>query len=244
MPALSAFKAAAGVILVPPPSGGDIAVAELDSGKASVNSDTLTMNSFTPTANVLVLISISYGSAAPDGGWTPTIGTSNGTDWVLVAVQNQTAGGEERTAVFRGMASSPVAAAPVATFGANQRAWMWTVHELTNVDTTGTFGSGAVVQSDGAQTLGGTSIETVLAAFGDATNNVAWLTTGESVNDNAIFTHTPAGSLIEIFDDWLSRADTFGISANWQKGEDLSPGNSVTKTNNIGAVAIEIKKAA
>ena len=109
--------------------------------------------SVAPTGDRLILVSVhaylSTGSVQPA---TPSV-TGNGITYTLVQAQNTDDAGTDRATmwVFRGMASSPTSGAITISFGAvSQTRIFWSVDQSdANVNTSGTNGSGAVVQSTG-----------------------------------------------------------------------------------------------
>jgi hypothetical protein len=121
----------------------------------------------TPTANSLMLVSVAHGEGtAPN---IPTL-TGHGTTWVMVATTNW---GLYRISLFRSMTNNtPTATAVVASF-ASQTQWGCNMRGvyLTNTLTTGTWGSGAIVQS--AMITNNTANPSVtLAALNGSTNAV------------------------------------------------------------------------
>ena len=115
----------------------------------------------------------------------------------------------------------------------------WQIDEFDGVDTSGTNGSGAVVQSDSGNGGGnGTSITLTLAAFGDATNNAAYIGVFHGSNEAT----TPEAGYIELGDHQTAEDNTLG--AAFKIGEDLSPSESWATSAPRAGGALEIKAAA
>lgn len=118
---------------------------------SSTDTSSYATASFTPTANRLVLVMvINTKATAAD---TCTL-SGNGMTWVELT-NTAYAATLSRITLFRGMSASPSAGALTATFGATQTSAIIRVIEVSNTDTTGSNGSGAIVQTP--QTTGGTA---------------------------------------------------------------------------------------
>lgn len=160
---------------------GDIAVAvelyespaaypysNLTSGVNNTDATSFSTDSVTPTANALILVSII--ARASDGGApeNPTL-SGNGLTWVLANSYSQSV--NRKAFVYRSMGASPSAGAITIDFGTGNTmtSCIWSVDQFTSVDTTGTNGSGAIVQSVGGG-VDGTTFSITLSAFGSANN--------------------------------------------------------------------------
>lgn len=120
-----------------------------------------------PVVNALMLVSVAHGaSTAPN---VPTL-AGHGTTWVMIATTNW---GLYRISLFRSMTNAtPTATACVASFG-GQTQWGCNMRGVyfTNVNTSGTWGSGAIVQS--VMTTNNTANPSAtLAALNGSTNSV------------------------------------------------------------------------
>lgn len=144
----------------------------LAGGGSTTDGTSVATASFTPTANRLVLAAIltTHGSATPN---EPTA-SGNGLTWVSVAsVPFNTVGTpRSRLTVFRAMGAAPTAGALTFDFaGQTQQVFGWSVTEFDGVDTSGTNGSGAIVQAaTNAQNTVATTFTVTLGAFADANN--------------------------------------------------------------------------
>ena len=76
------------------------------------------------------------------------------------------------------MGSSPTAGAVTITFSGTPHEVLWTISEFSNVDTSGTNGSGAIVQAITGSSNSVTSFTITLGAFQSSTNATYGLTQG------------------------------------------------------------------
>ena len=107
--------------------------------------------SATPTANRLQIAYVASAAAAAPS--TPTC-TGQGLTWVQVQTSNFVAG-NRRLTVFRAMGPSPTAGALTFDFaGQTQTSVAWGQIEFSGVDTSGSNGSGAVIQAPTPTTVG------------------------------------------------------------------------------------------
>lgn len=215
--------------------GGPIAFA---TGAANLwstsNVSSYASNSYTPTSNALLLCGVanSRGSATAA---TPTL-TGNGLTWVQVNTVTCDSG-LKRLTIFRALGASPTTGAVTADFaGDNQTGCHIVVVQFTGVDTSGTNGSGAVVQSNTGSGAG-TSVSVTLSAL-TGSSNAVWMI---GCNRGATgFQGTPEAS-------WTENTDATGGSPNFGFSDiyrlattDNTPSTTIT-SDNWGAVAVEIK---
>lgn len=203
---------------------------------ADANSYT-TASSFTPGANRLVLAFVenSKGSTAN----TPTV-TGNSLTWVQVATVAFSTGSRRRLTLFRAMGASPTNGALTADFaGVNQTSIAISVFELDGVDTSGTNGSGAVVQNATNTGEAVSSVTATLAAFGSASNGAV---AGVGATANVGITHDTGWS--EIHDITSVTLPATALETQWIATNDTTAsGTMVSGTASMGIIAIEIKAA-
>ncbi len=201
----------------------------LTSSANTTDATSWTTASISPTANRLVLAAVSSSLAA--GPAVPTL-TGNGLTWVQV--NSRTYAGNRRVTVFRAMGASPTTGTVVIDFaGVTQLAAAWIFSEYDGVDTSGTNGSGAIVQSVIATGTSAAPAAT-LAAFGSTSN----ATYGAfSVNNTSGFT----GEFAEVADVNVSGLGS--LMAEWRNDNDTSVTATCT-SGDWGVVAIEIKAGA
>lgn len=118
-----------------------IARTSLTTGSDTTNTTAYTTASISPTAGALILVAV---GATVGSGTTPAISvTGLGLTWVQV---DQTVAGFRSVHLFRAM-GTPTAGAITITGASQLSSCLWQVTEFTGVDTSGTNGSGAIVQS-------------------------------------------------------------------------------------------------
>lgn len=150
-----------------------VSVANLTSG-ASNDTATSTTASITPSANKLILLTVGQRTNITANPNLPDV-SGNGLTWVVVTstIFDSTGGTRRRITMWRAMGASP--STDVITIAAQGQAnthMSWAVEEFTGMDTTGTNGSGAIVQS-AANVADGTTSSTLtvtLGAFSNAGN--------------------------------------------------------------------------
>ena len=216
-----------------------MAVTALHLLSAGSNTDTqeYTTASITPTANALVLLAfegrnIATGSPTP----SPTVVGCNLT-WV--AVDSETSGNDSQNiTVFRAMGASPSAGALTITQGGSGNIYgQWSISEFHGIDTSGTNGSGAIVQSNGnSDTATNTGLTITLTAFSNANNATYGVV--RSVGGGSITNGTGFTELGE------SGGTDSNIQSQWRNDNDISVDWSWTSTDsNARGIAIEIKSA-
>lgn len=214
----------------------------LTSGNSDSGSSTHNTASVSPSANRLVIVQ----AAAYVGATTPPASlTATGNSLTYVAIDS-TAGtsaswGDWRHTVFRAMGASPTAGAITINVGMASYVG-WHVMEFAGIDTSGTNGSGAIVQSDNNAGTG-TAASGALSAFGDAANNVTFHSCsagrGGGSSDSITFP-TLTTTLAQVkfgFSDQM-------IRGGWQVGQDTSPDATISVSQGWSTISFEIKDAA
>ena len=221
-----------------------IAQNPLTSGSSDTNATSYATASVTPASNALVLIavaSILTGSVPP----APTL-SGNGLTYVQVATVafSTIAASRVRLTLFRALGASPSAGAITIDFDTEiQAACAWAVSEFSGVNTGGTNGSAAVVQSATDRVNDDATQQTLtvtLAAFADAVNNATYGTFSQSANN--LF--DPGTGFTQIHDVAASTPQV-GVFTEWKSGGDTSvdAGESVDGADGLGGIAIEIGAA-
>ena len=120
----------------------------LTGGSSTTDGTSFQTATITPAANNLILLCISGQSAS---AMNPVI-SGNGLTWVLIG--NTSTGANVRTTfLYRAMGASPTAGKITISDSVTYTQLLWTVVQCGGVDTSGTNGSGAIVQSiTGSQT--------------------------------------------------------------------------------------------
>lgn len=193
--------------------------------------------SVSPGANNLILVTVSSARAAGTIA-TPTV-TGASMTWVQILSQGDAgAGSQRRITMFRGMSASPGSGALTLDFGgqSQDRAY-YAVEQVTGTDTSGTNGSGAIVQSAGATNTGTqTGITVTLAAItsGNATYGGVRKGTANTPAVGSGFTQLAASSATGFFNtEYQIGTDN---TVDWTWGSESAAGTV--------AVAIEVLAAA
>lgn len=214
---------------------GNPSVAILLDASSTVGGTTQVTGLATPTANKLQIFAVA--SAASAAVNTPTV-TGQGLTWVQIQTVAYVASNRKLT-VFRAMGSSPSLGVLTVDFGGQtQTSVAWVQLEITGTDTTGTNGSGAIVQST-TKTVGAgvsTISATALSAFEHA-NNLNLTVTANDING----TMTPDADFTEITD----RAITAGnITLHTQRAVNQTTCDTTFSGSTSaggGGVSMEIK---
>lgn len=223
-----------------------ISFALLDTTINTTDQTSYVSHSITPSANKLVLVGVAYGRS----GATPSTPTVSGNSLTYVEVLTTAGWGTDlaiarKCSVFRALGASPTTGVVTIDFGAETSAGIQ-IHivEVTGMDTSGTNGSGAVVQSVdtvlATSATAATSISQALAAYADS-NNRGYTFVAHSQNEAT----TPRAN-------WSELADTTDVTPNmgtetqWSDaaGADATASASWTTTSRAGIIGLEIKIAA
>lgn len=220
-----------------------VTAVNLTSGNTGSSTSSVTTASVTPSANKLQLLAVNSrnftGSAPP----APTV-TGAGLTWVQVAnIQYDTGPTSlKRVTLFRAMGASPTTGTLTIDFaGDSQTDVVWSLDEFTGMDTSGTNGSGAIVQTVTAkdETGSATSITATLAAFASASNATYGAfahvapTNGQTASAGSGFT-----ALASPVDT------TIGLIAEFKTTNDTTVDGSISGVSfELGMIAVEIAAA-
>lgn len=210
----------------------------LTTASSSVNGKVFTTLSVTPGGNKLVTLAVisEINSGVVDA---PAV-AGNGLTWVEIAnvayatIAAQTA----RLAFFRAMGASPSSGTIVITFPATVAAVIWSVFEFDGVDTSGSNGSGAVVQSATNRVDSASSLIVTLASFGNS-NNGACGCFATSTNNTGT-----EGTGFSLIAQDTETSPSIMLGTEWRNDNDTSVDMSFSSSNRIGGIAFEIKAAA
>ena len=209
-----------------------ITAVNLTSGSSGAPGSSVGTASVTPSANKLVLATVGWGFATTN---TPTL-SGNGITWVEVVKKRDN---NHKIAVFRGMVASPTAGAITIDFAAETQNYVkWSVDEFTNMDTTGTNGSGAIVQTatNFIDSGANTGITVTLATFTDVNNATFG---GTSNSETAVV--TPGTGFTELSEN---NADSRTLEVEFKDTNDTTVDWTWASANNIvSAAALEMKNA-
>jgi hypothetical protein len=217
-----------------------ISCANLTSGETTAGVTSANTASISPTANDLVIVSV-YGGL--NSGVAATVTGASGT-WVQIAYADDTGGGGNHSVqLFRDLSASPGSGALTISFGSTSENNLgWSVDQCSGTDTTGTHGSGAIVQNallqDGS---GGTDTGATinLLALGSA-NNAAY---GYLRLPTSLMTITPGTGFTQL--SYQDPAGGVSSSGEWAINQTAVAWTwaSTSVSSRIG-IAIEIKAAA
>lgn len=210
-----------------------ITASHLTHGHNGGASTTGVTASISPGANRLILIAVGvYGSAS-----TPATisATGNGITYTQVAASSafDDGFGPKRVYLLRGMSASPSSGAiTITATGLTAFPYVgWVVTEVDGVDTGGTNGSAAVVQSATNTINGATSITATLAAFASANNGA--FGTCYTYGGTAF---SPGTGWTELFD---GSADD-EPQTQWRADNDTTCDWTFGASEDAGAIAIEL----
>lgn len=201
---------------------------------------TFVSTSQSPQTNALQVVSFTQNRATSD----PSEPTCSGCSltWVRITTSlwRSGTGSNYRTTLFRALGTPSTGAITLDCNGETTRFGIISWVEFVGVDTSGTNGSGAIVQAPTPSTGSGATPTptTTLAAFGDSVNNAGYMVAG--YQDNSSF--TAEGGWNELHDS--QGASPVGSQTTiWQLGgSDLTPATTAASgTGDWVAIAIEIK---
>lgn len=162
-----------------------VTATRLDAVGSTTDGNTFATNTIAFQDDRLYLVAVVNTKATtPD---TPSLGSAGGITFVQVATLlfNTAAAGLSRITLFRGMAPSGTSSAAITiTFPAAQTGCSYAVDELDNVETGGTSGAAAIVQSNTNAQDGASGAESVSNTLGVAPNaaNAVHMSVGLDVN--------------------------------------------------------------
>lgn len=210
-----------------------VACTALTSGVAG-GGVTGTTASISPTANRPIIVALV--TALPAGPAAPTSVIGNGITYTQVATLPYHTSNARRITLLRGLSATPSAGTIVFNFGAvSQTSYNWAVLECSGADTSGTNGSGAIVQNATATATAATSVTATLGALAAATSvNVAC--SGISING----AQGPDFDFAELTDT-ATGTGTNGLECEWAVNQ--QPATPTFASANAGIIAVEVKIA-
>lgn len=226
-----------------------ILITNLTKGTDTDGNSTSTTASITLPANCLVTLRINSRTGITADPNQPTA-SSTGATWVVVdpggvaanstKVYDADSSSRKRLTVLRTMVASNQTGAITIDFGGqNQTDVEWSVETTdATVDTSGTNGSGAVVQAVAGSDLDGGAITITLAGFGSVNNATA----GFFANDSGSGTMTPGSGFAAL---GVNAGATLNGGMEWRNDNDTSVDATFDSVGGAksGGIAIEIKAA-
>ena len=221
-----------------------VANTALGSGTWAGNGIThTTTGSITPTSNRLLTLSleVSYvASQATDPGITIT---AFGLTWVLVRAQEHYPDATNWwnwLYTYRALGPSPSSGTIKIDAGQSMDSIAWSLSEFAGIDTGGTNGSAAVVQSASNKAAASDTCTTTLAAFGSA-NNATYSVSGAVDTSATARTFTPDSGSTEIHD---TGAEYANIGTAFRNDNDTSLVTLASGVSSgVAGMALEIKAA-
>lgn len=215
--------------------------SNLTSGNDTDGGSSSTSASISPASNALLLLAVSSRTNITADPNIPTV-TGNGLTWVQIGtiVYDTTSASRKRITLFRALGASPSTGTVVIdSAGQAQTDVVWSIDQVTGVDTSGTNGSGAIVQVVTAkdESLTVDNITATLAAFASANNG----TYGAIANDNASAATVGSG-----FTQLAAPATAANqrLITEYKTTNDTTVNASFGTIGLMGAIAAEIKDGA
>lgn len=206
-----------------------ISVSLLTNGLNQTPATSFATASITPGANRLVLATVLNVRLAG----SPTVPTASGNSltWVQVdtVLFDTIAAPIIRLTTFRALGTPTTGAITFDFGGVTQDDCAWTVSECTGVDTSGTNGSGAVVQSANNRVDAATVLTVTLGAFGSGANGAYSV----FANGNNESTSPDSG--------WTELDDQSFMESQWRADNDTTASGTIASNGAIGGIALEIR---
>jgi hypothetical protein len=206
----------------------------LTSGNNAVNQKIYTTASIAPAPNALVTVAVLMRRSS--GAVTPTVTGGGMPAWDLVgsADFDTQSSPSKRLMIFRALSATPGTGAITIKFASSVSNVQWIVSQWDGVETGGTNGSGAIVQTGTARSDGATSLAVSLAPFASP-NDVAYGVAGVAKNGPTV---TPASGFTEIGE--VSSGETSALQAEWATNQSTVGASWATSTK-AGILAVEFK---
>ncbi|HMA41959.1 MAG TPA: galactose oxidase-like domain-containing protein [Gemmatimonadales bacterium] len=206
----------------------------LTSGNNAANQKIYTTASIAPAPNALITVAVLMRRSS--GAVTPTVTGGGMPAWDLVASADfdTQSSPTKRVMIFRALSATPGTGAITIQFASSVSNVQWIVSQWDGVETGGTNGSGAIVQTGTARSDGATSLAVSLAPFPSA-NDVAYGVAGVAKNGPIV---TPASGFTEIAE--VSSGETSALQAEWATNQSTVGASWATSTK-AGLLAVEIK---
>ncbi|GLI38602.1 hypothetical protein KI811_09870 [Geobacter hydrogenophilus] len=219
--------------IAPATADAAIAATQLTSASSNTGATSYTTASISPTGNNLVLAWVanyrSFGSAS-----TPTM-SGNGLAWTQVATLNVNGATTHRLTLFRAMGASPTTGSATISFGAtSQTNVSWSIIQFSGVDTSGTNGSGAVVQNAINSATSTTSLTTTLVGFDSSLNATA---------AGFMVTATPVPTVEAGYTGWSASSTNTFLRSEFKAANDTTPSASTAAAHNWAGIGVELRIA-
>ena len=217
-----------------------ITESSLTGGASTTNGTSFVTASITPTAGRLQLLSVHANYASVSQATAPTLTiTGNSLTWELITTIGFSTDGAgawwSHVFLYRAMGTPSTGTITIDSGALVFDACGWTVTEYAGVSTTGTNGSGAIVQSSTNSGAAAASLTVTLSAFA-STNNATYGTFASDVLASTTF--TPDSGFTELYD---TGAGYSWVETEWRNNNSTSVGTTPSASVNIGGIAVEIR---
>src|SRR6266581_4342833 len=219
-----------------------ISVTDLaEGGVSGSNIKSVPTQSIAPGANRLILAWIlTTDNQTPD---VPTL-SGNGLTWVLVGLTYWNPSGpyfQDSITLFRAMGASPTAGGVTISYSSGQQSIAWSIVDFSGVDTSGTNGSGAVVQSaTGTDDAAGPSGLTITLPSAIGSGNA---TAGGFGNANALTYSISPGAGYTAFSEIYLSGPQSDLRAEWRADGSATVNATQSGSFPMGGIAVEIRAA-
>jgi len=213
-----------------------IAAAVKTSNLSEVDGTIFNTASITMDASKLYLVSVASHGGPPARTVTPSGGSLTYTS-VVSTTFSTIASAAKRIETFRVMPGSGTTTAITFTWSASVGHCHWSVDEFTGIDTSGTNGSGAIVQSLSDRSDSASGLTITLAGFG-STGNAAYGYFARAANENL----TEGSGFTALGETTGTETPTTSCLSEW-KLNDNTVDFTATSTGPLAGLAIEIKEA-
>lgn len=220
-----------------------VSATNLTNGEKNSSQSSASTASITPTSNSLVLLACMCRNGASTNPTTPSI-SGNGLTWELInsCLFDNDSTSRRKIFLFRAMGASPSAGAVTITWGETETNSVWSIDQFTGVDTSGSNGSGAIVQSAIKAVVDLDTpvnpVDVTLSAFGDATNNAVYGVASEE--DVGVGFTVDTG-----YTQLAYPHSTTSLFTQWKIGQDTTVSANMNGSYaGVGGIAVEIKAAA
>lgn len=220
-----------------------ISFSNLTNGEDSDGGTDATTASISPSSNNLLLASVVNRTSVSVDPTVPTL-SGNGLTWVQIAtiVFDTTSSSRRRISLFRAMGSSPSSGSVTITFGETTPQALWSIEQVSGVDTSGSDGAGAIVQSatNKDESVSTIVLTVTLGAFSSVDN----ATFGAFGNYGITAGSGTPGSGFTELTDLNQSANGIHLSTEYKLSNDTGVDYDFTENSQMGGIAIEIKASA
>jgi len=217
-----------------------ITVTNLETSSSTVDGTTFTTGSISVGANELVLLACTGARLSSAVVQAPTSVAGSGLTFTKIDQSDFSAVIQARDlSVWRAMPSASFSGTITITYASSHSACVWSVVKFTGINTSGTGGSGAIVQSKNTLAADpSTSISTTLTSAIEHSKNVTFVAVGAGTNS----TFSTGGVYTKIAQDTETSAPA-GLLTEYQANTTTAAASISTSGTALGLVAVEIKAA-